>query len=279
MTADQLTALLDRLVARDKLTADEAAQIMDAFLAGDLGPLWPAALTPPLLVDEVVVVFALGVAMRRIGGRIPMLLARAADGGPSVLYQALERLGGPARERVAMNLLDAFAREADRRTAPIPRYADGMRRFHVAMRSALRADILTAAMLATDRALTPRQIAALQERTRTQEAYLHRFVEQIAAREALAAAGGRNALTPKQIAARARSYGGAVRGAYYQALAQGQPPGTLVYFEGADDPANCGPCERAMAGNPYTPDTAPIPGDVCLGGGACRHFLRFEYAD
>lgn len=288
MTEQELQRLLARLVARDTLSQAEADAVLDAFGDGTLDVAWPDAATAlaPLYDDlaAAAILAALYGALGRLAARsrgaerLARLFRSTIKRGAESAYQALAALPPAQGRDLAEALLATFDREARRRAALIPSYRDGVRRFHVAMRQAVRQDTLALAQLGTGRPLSPAQRARLTQRLRVQDAYLQRFVEEVAAREAVAAAGGRAAMSEKQIAARARTYAGSARGAYFEA-AQGQYEGRagfVIHFEGADDPNNCSACAAAMDASPYLPGQAPNPGDVCFGGGLCRHYLRVE---
>lgn len=109
-----------------------------------------------------------------------------------------------------------------------------------------------------------------------QAAYLQRFAEQIAATRIRMAhpdlfPPGRN-LSFEQIAARLAMYSGAGRGLYFgiSEAEEGEDAGWIVLYHARDDSGTCSPCSAAAAGSPYLPGNGPMPGDVCLGGGACR---------
>ena len=109
-----------------------------------------------------------------------------------------------------------------------------------------------------------------------QAAYLQRFAEQIAATRIRMAhpdlfPPGRN-LSFEQIAARLAMYSGAGRGLYFgiSEAAEGEGAGWIVLYHARDDSVTCSPCSTAAAGSPYLPGAGPMPGDVCLGAGACR---------
>lgn len=295
MTEADLLPYLARLVARGSLREAEARRIVAAFRAGDLPPdAFPALATSLVpLADDLAGRFAsaaLLAALYEATGRRPALarsvlgglIRTATEEGARRAYAVIRSFPDAQRLRLATGILDAFDREARRRVAIIPKYDDGarsgIRRFHAAMRQAIRTDTLALAQLGNGGPLTPAQTARLAERLTRQDAYLQRFVDEVAARRALAEAGGRAAMSEAQIAARARTYAGSARAAYFDAV-QGPyegEAGVVVHFEGTDDPDTCGPCADAVAGSPYLPGQAPLPGAVCLGGGLCRHVLRFE---
>lgn len=109
-----------------------------------------------------------------------------------------------------------------------------------------------------------------------QAAYLQRFAEQIAATRIRTAhpdlfPPGRN-LSFEQIAARLAMYSGAGRGLYFgiSEAEESEGAGWIAIYHARDDSGTCSPCRAAAAGSPYLPGAGPMPGDVCLGGGACR---------
>lgn len=122
--------------------------------------------------------------------------------------------------------------------------------------------------------------AAIRTIQLEQAAYLQRFTEQIAGARLAAAhpdlfPDGARSMTFEQIAARHAMYTGAGRALYF-ALAEESESGEaggagwVVLYHARDDDRTCSPCHQAEQGSPYLPGTGPMPGDVCLGGGACR---------
>jgi hypothetical protein len=345
MERERLLDLLSALVTRGKLTEDEARDIFAAWEAGDLPEsVWPVLEASALALGPVAALTALLAALRLLrAGRVSpgvynvarRLIAAigpavpTAAGGTAATTQALfantprafgalSALPDQTRRELAEGILEAFARESDRRTALLKRSAEpaeafiesvreaaderlsipeivarfpdeaarlgiperrsfgDVRRFHVAMRQAIREDALALAQLGAGGPLTSEDAARLARAVAEQEAYLRRFVDEVAAREALQAAGGRAAMSRAQVAARARSYGGNARAQFWQAAGARQRAGIVADYIARDDPMTCGPCIDAQRGSPWLPAECPAPGAVCLGGGACRCSIHYR---
>ena len=65
-------------------------------------------------------------------------------------------------------------------------------------------------------------------------------------------------------------YSGGGRALFFEAweTSAGYEAGWVVRYEAVDDSATCSPCR--LAEGYYLPGDGPYPGEVCLGGGACR---------
>lgn len=307
MSTEAVQILLAAHVAAGFLTAEEARGI---FAAWESGAITDADLPQP--PAEAAALFALfvaalsGEAVRRIsaaiatraGDRLPAqqaaTLVRAAalrpvttgggGGGepPAVLLSDLATPGG--RRPLADDLLDTMRAEVRRRTALLYAAADesaadrrsrgDLRRWGVGLRQAAVEDVATMARLGAGRALTTAEAQAVAAAAEANG----RYVDGLSARIAAGRAGVAAPVSEAQVRSWfIRTAAGRAQGAYWQAASLAQDADTVAYFEGYDvGGLPCTPCLNAERGGPYLPAEAPLPGVVCLGGGHCHHYLRFE---
>lgn len=258
MSIEELRDVLDRLVREERITRAEATRVLERFrdneiTAADL-PL-PAARSG--LSIPTTTSFAEG-------------MLRSASNKAGVTVAAIPER---QRERFLISLLTdfdsfvsdlSFARSAGVQTT---------REWHRRMRNRVARNILENATLGNGGPLTPQQIEALIPSIREQEAYLQRFAQEIAARQA----AGRP-MSEAQIVQRARMYNGvAQREFYLHKEGQEQREGLVVDYIPQDDDGTCSPCHDAGRGGPYLPGEGPMPGDVCLGRGKCRCRREVRY--
>lgn len=108
--------------------------------------------------------------------------------------------------------------------------------------------------------------AALDATLAREQAFLSRFADQIATREALG-----TPMSFAQIAARSQQYSGSAYGQWFAAKERrDSDPNAVVFYRARDDGSTCSPCLDAQDGSPYLPGDGPMPGQICLGGGHCR---------
>lgn len=280
MSRTDLLDLLALLRALGRLTTAQAAAVLAAFdrgaLPGDSLPLPPAEITLALSPALASAALADAVRAERWGAASLRLPYRVAGSPPAAL-----RLGSAGRERLGRELLEVFAREADRRTALLfaPPDADAadrlsrgsLRRWHVAMRQAVAEDLVALAQLGAGRPLTPAELARLEASAAAQHERLARFAGEVAARRAAAAEGVGTAMSEAEVAARARMYSGEALSELYR-FAEGEPrEGYVADYVALDGGGTCGPCLEAQAGSPYLVGQGPMPGaHTCLGRGHCR---------
>ncbi|HEX8387075.1 MAG TPA: hypothetical protein VF576_12870, partial [Rubricoccaceae bacterium] len=258
----------------------EAAVFLRAYDARDVGPDDLPAAKSSAVLDAALVGAALARLVAASG-----LGSTAGDGqaGPpptAAVGGGLGRLLGEPyddrRERLG-DVLDAFGREADRRTALVFAPADegapdrlsrgSVRRWHVGARQAVAEDAYAAARLGAGRALTSAETALVQAAVDRETAFLQRFGGELAVRER----SGRP-MTEKQVAARTRMYSGSAHALFYEVgePAQALGPGWVYEYDARDDGGTCPECVAADVGGPYLAGRGPLPGDVCRGRGACR---------
>lgn len=296
MSREEVAALLAAHVVAGHLTRDEARVLLEAWDQGEITdadlPEPPAslALTASLAAAGIGGAVALLLAaLRRQQPRYAQRAARAADRAQVAPEVILNALPADRRRQLAEGLLETFGREADRRTgllfaAPDEAAADrrsrgDLRRWQVAMRQAIGEDVPALARLGAGRALTAAEQAALARTVAEQVAYVDGF----AARLATDRAGLTPPLSERQVAsALRRTLGGVERAAFYRAYSGSFDAGWVLRFRGFDGVAgrrsSCTPCLSAERGGPlgdgtYLPGQAPIPSEVCRGGGHCKHQL------
>lgn len=104
-------------------------------------------------------------------------------------------------------------------------------------------------------------------------AFLARFAFEIYARRAV-----RRPYSQKNVAGRARMYGGEGWGAWFQGNESPAREGWVAVYQVRDTGLRlCNPCAEAGRVRYYLPGTGPMPGDVCLGSGYCRCERSLEY--
>lgn len=279
MSRSAFLALLTALVQGQSLTEAQAAVLLAAY---DRRAFGRDAF--PLLASETGYVAT---------------EALIADAASSYLAPGALGLDYDARRGLLNSALDTFGAEADRRTRLLfstpeeagaaRRSAGSVRRWHLALREAVAEDLMAAARLGFGPGdLPPATLARLNAIIAEQQAYLSRFADEVAAHRMLVQEGvavearvaGR--YTEKAIAARARSYQGAARSAFYAigeaAEAERLGEGWVAEYEAVDDGGTCSPCLSAELNGPYLPSEGPMPGRECLGRGHCRCVRTLVYS-
>ena len=261
---EQLVQLLARLVADGEITEKQAAAVLAYWQDRDEAELRAVL---PLPVEEGAGDFA---AWKQLA---PLLLERIAP------YQERQRRLDAAQDRHAGTVTAlAAALEAGRITV-----AEWQRRVRAA-NAQLFADALALSGAA--------HVAAWQRRMREiereQAAYLQRFADGVSVRRLAAPVEDEDEKKPillvlsawalGYLSHRSALYSGAGRGLYYAASESAEAGGSrgaalgsygwVVRYEAMDDAMTCTPCGSAEGY--YLPGRGPMPGDVCLGGGACR---------
>lgn len=283
MNERQLLEILLRLVAASLLLQSEVRAILVAFRAGELGEAVLQALVEAVESERadlsaLAALAALSSALGDIRGssirkavrvrQVLGLIERGLEAGGAEAFQTLISVPFASRQAIMETYLDIAAKEFNRRARIIGNFPDGIRRFEVAMRQAIREDVLAMAQLGGGAPLAAADIARIREALIFQNERLARFTREIAARQALFDAGGRAAMTELEIAARARMYRGFVRAEFYRQAETDVEPGFVIEYVSLDDNGTCSPCIDAEGF--YLPGEGPLPGEVCLGHGHCR---------
>jgi len=189
--------------------------------------------------------------------------------------EILEGLPFQRKRRLARDFVDYFHEEANQRTEKylFGDFDDGLRRWQVAMREAMRDDLMAMAAAGKGRTLNEDDLNRLGRVWRRQQSHLQRFAEEIAARRE---AG--SPMTKKQIKARARMYAGSTYTTYWRWTGEQYGVGYLVEYDAVDDGGTCSPCLEAERNSPYlATEPFPLPGSAtCLGRGHCRCELDFR---
>ncbi len=240
MTAAEYRALLGRAVRNRVLTADEAASLYRQGVPA-AGKLPSTSAVLPLSRDMV----------------------NKALAGQWAGVQTTARRNTSIREREAFsNRLQAdFDRQARNLAASVSAGRLTVAQWHVRMRDAVTTHQIRQHMIGKGGGIpTAAESAALNTRLQTQQRFLARFAESMAARSA----AGRP-YSEAQAAHRAAMYGGAGRAEWWRAAAGANG----VRYVALDDGTTCGPCLSAEG--VYPPGANhPYPGEVCLGRARCR---------
>lgn len=307
--------MLERLVREDVLTEVQAAQLLRLWDDGRIGPdnlpLSPAEGAVRLSRDDAVRAMHNLLSRPEVAASIGYAFAQTSAEGVTAqqMSTVLGRLSEARRDRMAQDVIDIFHEEAEERASRYllsDRYDDGMRRWHTAMREAVRDDLLRMAELGKGDVLDEQDLNRLAGVMREQEGYLQRFAEEVKAREIMAenaetiarreAQQGAEEWTEEmieeriatlrsqpmseaQIKQRARMYAGHGRTEYWEARSEEQGEGMVAHYVSQDDDGTCSRCVAAEQNGPYPAGSGhPVPGSAtCLGRGACRCRLRFSY--
>jgi len=191
--------------------------------------------------------------------------------------EILEGLPFRRKRRLARDFVDYFHEEANQRAEQylFGGFDDGLRRWQVAIREAMRDDLMAMAAAGKGRTLNESDLNRLGRVWRRQQSHLQRFAEEIAARRE-----AEKPMTKKQIKARSRMYAGAEYSAFWRFAGEEKGQGWTVEWHSQDDGGVCPRCliaDKTMspfpAGYPH-----PVPGSPwCRGGGACRCWLTFSF--
>jgi hypothetical protein len=150
--------------------------------------------------------------------------------------EILKGLSFQHKRRLARDFVDFFHQEANQRTEQylFGDFDDGLRRWQVAMREAMRDDLMAMAAAGKGHPLHEDDLNRLGRVWRRQQSHLQRFAEEIAARRE---AG--NPMTEKQIKARARMYAGAEYSAFWRFASEEKGQGWVVDWHSQDDGGVC----------------------------------------
>ena len=269
---DRLIALLSQLVADGQITEEQAAGVLLTWREiADLDAILPLPLAEAIQEEPTDDAAILAILLAVLG-------ARAAGARRSA--DILARLAPQYRRPVVDMIQDYHAAAV---TELAEELADGRISLSQWQRRVRTLNQQTTRTLAQMGAGL--RVGQLEDRIAgaqlTQAAYLQRFAEQIAAGQLAARfpalfPDGPGALSVAQIAQRAAMYSGTGRAIYFEgAELEGERPGWVVRYVARDDDHTCSPCRDAEGY--YLPGDGPYPGEVCLGGGACRCARVMEF--
>lgn len=265
MSRDDLLAFLSRAVRDGLLTVEAAAALLQQYDDGTLDlatlPTLPTAddgTTRGLALYTVAGYLAGGA--RAYQQRIQRVFERPAD-VPITSRTEVAVPSAVRRARVSAELQDRFdasvttaATDLAAGTVTIPEWQLQVEQF-------IRLHLWQQAVLGGQGVIHCSDL--IIESTR-QSAYLSRFADQLAIRQAQGAP-----LSAAAIATRSTLYGGAGRAVFYQAQeAVERDAGYVAQYIAADDISTCSPCSFAEGYYPLS--SGPWPGSVCLGRGRCR---------
>ena len=220
-----------------------------------------------------------GEAMARQEGAaaVEQAAREAGERGRRRVAEALGGLPDSRRDRLARDMIGVFHEEAESRTSRYllsGRYDDGMRRWHTAMRSAVRDDLLRMAQLAKGGPLDAQDLNRLGDAWVEQQGYMLRFAEEVAAKEVLG-----EPMSEAQIKQRMKMYAGHGYSEYWRTRSEEAGAGYVIVYRAVDDGGTCGDCLDAEMRGPYPAGTPhPVPGaSTCQGRGHCRCHLELSY--
>lgn len=265
MTEAEFLRILALAVAQGAIDEESAADLLRRFRAGELGPEalpLPAAEAVTGADDDdalaaiLLIIALLGLASVPLTGTVS---PSAILGGRRIVIAQREVARNRLRdefERRIGNLVDDLARSGN------------VSAWHRAMQEEIKRYYMAQAAAGYGRPLKAGEIARLNEIIRTQEAFLYRFAGETAAR-----AGVGEPFSDAYLYNRSRQYGGEGWSSWFEANeaeGYGSDGGWVVDYIARDDGSTCTPCHDAGRNGPYLPGQGPMPGSVCLGGGACR---------
>ncbi len=256
----QLIELLSRLVSDGKITEPEAHSILARYDANEFDgldlPLPPAEFIPMAeeYNDEALL--------------LALILLLGMKPSESTINRRLESVN---------DLQDDFVNESERITK---RYSSGdvnikLSRWQALMLNSYKRHTIGQAMLGRGvDSLDDATTAKLNDKMRTDAAYMSRFADEIALGFLTGAL-----LSEAYIANRSAAYGGTGRGEFYrgldEAIGNELGSGWVDEYIAVDDRHTCEPCQQAQGF--YLPGSGPYPGVICYGGGRCRCSRRPVY--
>lgn len=273
MPPERLIALLAQLVADKELTEEQAAGILLHWreIAG-LETILPLPVGEGVRREErdpqsfwLMLVGALDNYMLLLDVQDEATAwARLRRMGPQLRMASANRMQG-IHAHEALDL----ARDLAAGRITVAEWQRKMRRLNTLM-----LDVL--AVMGGSRPPSRALAGRLDEIELTQAAFLQRFADHLAGNlltTALASTLGMSVKrwTTNFIAQRAATYSGPGRTLFFEACETadgGMGEGWVVRYVARDDRSTCSPCQRAEGY--YLPGDGPYPGEVCLGGGACR---------
>lgn len=258
----QLIELLSRLVSDGKITEPEAHNLLaryDAKEFGDLDlPLPPAEFVP--MADE------------HNDKDILLALVGIIDLHPSDLSIKGRTLFVDEIQDVFIYMMESNAKRLVHGVLP---KKQKIRYWQIDTLYQYKLHIIQQAMLGRGvDSLDDATTAQINDRMRTDAAYMSRFADEIALGVLTGAL-----LSEAYIANRSAAYGGTGRGEFYrgidEAISSELGSGWVDEYVAVDDRHTCEPCQQAQGF--YLPSTGPYPGVICYGGGRCRCSRRPVY--
>lgn len=240
MSIDEYQQILVDLVFRKVITFQEAQELLRRFVAGEFGtqdlpmPLAEATKQEDNNHEILILLAALGLGIVR-----------------SKRQRIRERLRIAARESLRVSFEQMVIESLQ---------AGDVRSWHEGMAQLIRNYNVANWMAGNGQFDTPN----LGQRVQRQLQFVYRFATERHATDAL----GRP-YSAEYLANRGTQYRGSAYAAWFEgneSVSQGD--GWVSEYRARDDNRTCTPCAGAQGF--YLPGTGPYPGDVCLGGGACR---------
>lgn len=238
MTVDEYESILVDLIQRKRITLDEAAELLKKFLAGDFEeddlPL-PIAEAKKRDDDAWLLLFSLQLSINR----------------KTLIERRRER--GRVRRLFVVYATDDALSLTDRDIT--------LHQWHSETMGIIGGAVLASWLAGNG---TDGTRPSNDDQVSRQLDYLYRFAAETHARRALD-----DPFSLEYMVNRSLMYGGAVRGAWFlgnESIYSGY--GYVSQYIPIDDRGTCSPCHNA-AGY-YLPGDGPMPGDICLGGDACR---------
>lgn len=271
MDRDNFLGLIQRALDDGTISPAEYQDLLDAYDAGELpldGPRPPAEeIRRPgaatFILIAIWLLATLSPGQDRPGGR---------SATPQTIRSALAASTRAGRLALAERIQDQFEEEIADLTQRLAAGRINLATWQQAAGDLIDRNLIAQTMAGSrSAALTTAQIGRLGTLIEQERAFLSRFADTIATRQAL----GRP-LSAGAMIHRARSYAGTGRGEYFRAEEEAatqageEGEGIVIDYVSNDDDRTCGPCLDADGGSPYLPGQGPYPGQICLGGGACR---------
>lgn len=242
MTISEYEAILTDLITRKRITLDEAAVLLQRFIAGDIDETDLPIIHADIKEEDdrgasLLLLALLGWRRRRDNVR-PRLSSRIA-----------------ARNR----LRDVFAEAIDKHATQLASGEKSVGEWHSQLNSYIGA--MSAAQYLAGNG---RYQDAPSSTIDAQREYLYRFAAEQHARKEIG-----KPYSEQYTFSRSLMYGGSIWGAWFRGNESIDPgAGWVAQYIPRDDGRTCRQCRSARGY--YLLSSGPHPGELCLGGGLCR---------
>lgn len=248
MKRSELLAILTELVRRNAITIEEAQLVLNRFDAGDLEDVPLPSSADGLLsgtYDDWIAALALVLVMM--------------SGSPGRTLSNLER------KKAQKLLRSQFEASTTRLGFGIVEGAIAITTWQRGMQTALSNYSRQMAVAGAGKMPSVVTQSVIEEKLAEQWSYLQRFATQI-----MVGKVANSQMSDMAVISRSTLYGGAGWGSYFIANEEQGGVGWVANYISLDDRRTCSPCVDAARGGPYLLGQGPMPGTICLGGGACR---------
>lgn len=254
MTRAELAQLLAMMVRQRRITAEEAAETLRLFDAGELdGALLPLPVAEALQEED---------RSRETLLFLVALLASSVSLRQARLVAAGESIALGVRYQVSTQL----RREFERRVMQLATQTGSLAQWQAGMGDEVSRYLWRQYAAGVGRPLRAAEAAMLRAWTAEQRVYLARFAMEIGVRQATG-----NPFSVAYLVNRSLQYGGAGLELWHVgAEADDRSQGWVYDYIAVDDGRTCSPCYYADLDGPYLAGQGPMPGRECKAKGRCR---------